>query len=38
MGAGYLFMEAREVVATKQLSNITIFALLFILASHQLSM
>lgn len=37
MGAGYLFMEAREVVATKQLSNITIFALLFILASHQLS-
>lgn len=36
-GAGYLFIEAREVVATKQIANITIFALLFILASHQLN-
>ena len=37
-GAGYLFVEAREVVATKQLANITIFALLFILANHQLNL
>ena len=37
MGAGYLFIEAREVIATKQLSNITIFAVLFILASYQLN-
>ena len=37
MGAGYLFIEAREVIATKQLSNITIFAILFILASYQLN-
>lgn len=37
MGAGYLFMEAREVVATRQIANITIFALLFVLGSHQLS-
>ena len=37
MGAGYLVIEAREVVATKQLSNITIFAILFILASYQLN-
>ena len=37
MGAGYLFMEAREVIATKQIANITIFALLFVLASYQLS-
>ena len=37
MGIGYLFIEVREVVAAKQLANITIFALLFILASHQLS-
>ena len=36
MGAGYLFIEARNVVATKQLSNIAIFAILFILASYQL--
>lgn len=36
-GAGYLFIEAREVVATKQIANITIFALLFVLASHQLN-
>lgn len=34
-GAGYLFIEAREVVATKQITNITIFALLFVLSSHQ---
>jgi hypothetical protein len=37
VGAGYLFMEAREVVATRQIANITIFALLFVLGSHQLS-
>ncbi len=37
MGAGYLFNEAREVFATKQIANITIFALLFVLASHQLN-
>jgi hypothetical protein len=37
MGLGYIFVEVREVVAAKQLANITIFALLFILASHQLS-
>ena len=37
MGLGYLFIEVREVVAAKQLTNITIFALLFILASYQLS-
>ena len=37
MGLGYIFIEVREVVAAKQLANITIFALLFILASHQLS-
>ncbi len=37
MGTGYLFIEAREFVATKQLSNIAIFAILFILASYQSS-
>ena len=37
VGAGYLFIEAREVIETKQLSNIAIFAILFILASHQLN-
>ena len=37
MGAGHLFIDAREVIATKQLSNITIFAILFILASYQLN-
>ena len=37
LGVGYLFIEVHGVVATKQLANITIFALLFILASHQLS-
>ena len=37
VGAGYLFIEARESIETKQLSNIAIFAILFILASHQLN-
>ena len=37
MGVGYLFIEAREVIETKQLSNIAIFAILFILASYQLN-
>jgi len=36
MGDAFLFIEARKVVATKQLSNITIFAILFILVSYQL--
>ena len=37
MGAGYLFIEAREVIATKQLTSITIFAILFLLSSYQLN-
>ncbi len=37
MGVGYLLIEVHEAITTKQLANITIFALLFILASHQLS-
>jgi len=37
LGAIYLFLEAREVIAREQITSITIFALLFILASHQLS-
>ena len=33
-GAGYLLIEAREVVATTQITNIRTFALLFVLSSH----
>ena len=37
LGATYLFLEAREVIAREQINNISFFALLFVLASYQLS-
>jgi len=37
LGATYLFLEAREVVAREQINNISFFALLFVLSSYQLS-
>jgi len=37
LGATYLFLEAREVIVREQINNISFFALLFVLASYQLS-
>lgn len=34
---GYLLLEAREVMAQKQLTQITVFAVLFLVASFQMS-
>ncbi len=35
---GYLLLEAREVAAQRQLTQITVFAVLFLVASFQMSM
>ena len=37
LGTVYLFIEAHEVIAREQITNITFFTVLFILANHQLS-
>lgn len=38
VGLGYLVFEAREVTAQRQLTQITVFAVLFLVASFQMSM